>query len=317
VKPVAPRARAGPRTRPRRFTARLEPLVPPLVAAVSALLGRLSWSATQRFGRGLGRLAWSVGGRDRQRTLDHLALAFPDLPIAARRALGRDCFRHQGMNLAECLHLLHKDCEDLARHVEVEGWEHVERAREKGRPLVLITGHCGNWEILGAALNCRGLGMAVVARSLDEPRLQGLLAGLRKRFGTATIERGSDGAARQILGLLRRGGALGMLIDQDTKVDGVWVPFFGHPAFTPVGAAKIALRQGTDVIPTFAERRPDGSHRIRIQPPLDLPNDPQEATAVMTLAIEEQVRRHPEQWVWMHRRWRRQPAPAGSQPGSI
>lgn len=99
-----------------------------------------------------------------------------------------------------------------------------------------------------------------------------------------------------------------MLIDQDTKVDGVWVPFFGRPAFTPVGAAKIALRQKTEVIPTFVERRPDGSHLVRIHPPLDLPEDPREATAVMTRAIEEQVRRQPEQWVWMHRRWRRQPA---------
>jgi KDO2-lipid IV(A) lauroyltransferase len=277
------------------------------VGALSALLGRLSWSAVQRVGRGIGRLAWALGRRDRRRTLDHLALAFPVLPENAHRALGRDCFRHQGMNLAECLHLLHKDCADLARHVEVEGWEEVERARANGRPLVLVTGHCGNWEILGAALNCRGLGMAVVARSLDEPRLQGMLAGLRDRFGTATIERGSGAAARQILGILRRGGALGMLIDQDTKVDGVWVPFFGRSAFTPVGAAKIALRQGTDVIPTFVERRPDGSHRIRIHPALDLPEDPREATAMMTRAIEEQVRRHPEQWVWMHRRWRRQP----------
>ncbi|MEA2695360.1 MAG: Kdo2-lipid lauroyltransferase/acyltransferase [Acidobacteriota bacterium] len=281
------------------------------MGALSALLGRLSWSAVQRVGRGIGRLAWVLGRRDRRRTLDHLALALPDLPAGARRALGRDCFRHQGMNLAECLHLLHKDCADLARHVEVEGWEEVERARANGRPLVLVTGHCGNWEILGAALNCRGLGMAVVARSLDEPRLQGMLAGLRDRFGTATIERGSGAAARQILGILRRGGALGMLIDQDTKVDGVWVPFFDRPAFTPVGAAKIALRQRTDVIPTFVERLPDGSHRIRIHPALDLPEDPREATAMMTRAIEEQVRRHPEQWVWMHRRWRRQPGVGG------
>jgi KDO2-lipid IV(A) lauroyltransferase len=307
IAPVRPAGRTGHRRRPRRWTARLEPLVPPLVHAFSALLGRLPWPAVQRLGRGLGRLAWSLGRRDRGRTLDHLALAFPDLSASDRQALGRDCFRHQGMNLAECLHLLHKDCADIARHVEVQGWEEIVRARESGRPLVLVTGHCGNWELLAATLNCRGLGMAVVARSLDEPRLQGMLAGLRRRFGTATIERGSEGAARQILGTLRRGGVLGMLIDQDTKVDGVWVPFFGHPAFTPVGAAKIALRQGTEVIPAFIERRPDGSHLVRVQKALELPQDAQEATAVMTRAIEEQVRRRPEQWVWMHRRWRRQP----------
>jgi Kdo2-lipid IVA lauroyltransferase/acyltransferase len=303
---------AAPRARPRRFSARLEPLVPVLAAGLSRLLGRLSWPGVQRLGRGLGLLAWTFGRRDRRRSLDHLALAFPELPEKARQALARDCFRHQGMNLAECLHLLHGDCADVSRHVEVRGWEEVERARASGRPLLIVTGHCGNWELLAAALNCRGLGMAVVARALDEPRLQGMLAGLRRRFGTATIERGSDGAARQMLGLLRRGEALGMLIDQDTKVDGVWVPFFGRPAFTPVGAAKIALRQATVVLPVFIERRPDGSHLARVLPALDLPEDPREATALMTRAIEEQVRRHPEQWVWMHRRWRRQPPGEGA-----
>jgi len=314
-----PRPVAGGRRRPRRWTARLEPLVPPLIRALSACLQPLSWAAVDRIGRGLGRLAWQLGRRDRQRTLDHLALALPELSAAARRTLGRDCFRHQGMNLAECLYLLgadradRADCAEIARRVEVQGWEQIERARQSGRPLVLITGHCGNWELLGAALNCRGLGMAVVARSLDDARLQRLLAGLRGRFGTATIERGSEGAARQILTLLRRGGVLGMLIDQDTKVDGVWVPFFGRPAFTPVGAAKIALRQGASVIPTFVERRADGSHLVTIHPPLALPEDAEGATAVMTRAIEEQVRRHPEQWVWMHRRWRRQPPQAAPQ----
>jgi len=84
-------------------------------------------------GRVLGRLAWTLGRCDRKRALDHLALAFPNLPERDRRQLGRDCFRHQGMNLAECLHLFHHDCEDLARHVVVEGWEEMERARATGR----------------------------------------------------------------------------------------------------------------------------------------------------------------------------------------
>src|SRR6202035_3390432 len=125
-------------------------------------------------------------------------------------------------------------------------------------------------------------------------------------------ERGSEGAARQILGTLRRGGALGMLIDQDTKVDGVWVPFFGRPAFTPVGAAKIALRQRARVIAVFIERLPDGSPLARAVPPLDLPADPREATARMTAVVEEQIRRRPEQWAWMHRLGRRQPPAAAS-----
>jgi KDO2-lipid IV(A) lauroyltransferase len=293
-----------------RLRARLEPLL--LNAGLRLLtstLGRLSWPAAQRLGRTIGALGWQLSRRDRRRTLEHLALAYPDMPEAQRSRLGRDCFRHHGTTLGECLHLFHRDCRFVQSVVEVVGWEEVERARGEDRPILILTGHCGNWELLAAAINCRGLGMSVVARPLDEPDQQRMLAALRKRFGTPTIARGSEGAARQLLGTLRRSGALGMLIDQDTKVDGVWVPFFGRPAFTPVAAAKIALRQNVAVIPTFIERLPDGRHLATFHPTLDLPDDPTEATALMTAKIEEQVRRHPEQWVWMHRRWRRQPNP--------
>ena len=204
----------------------------------TSTLGRLPWRAAQRAGRAIGALGWTLSRRDRRRALDHLALAYPDTPEAERRRIARGCFRHFGEMLGECLHLFHRDCDFVRSVVEVQGWEEIEKVRREGRPLVIVTGHCGNWELLAAAINCAGVGMAVVARPLDEPRQQRLLAGLRERFGTPTIERGGEGAVRQLLNTLRRGGALGLLIDQDTKVEGVWVPFFGRPAFTPVGAAE-------------------------------------------------------------------------------
>lgn len=301
-----------PRRKKSRLRARLEPaLLSSALWLLTSTLGRLSWRASQRAGRSIGSLAWTLSRRDRRRALDHLALAYPEMPETERRRLARDCFRHLGTVLGECLHLFHRDCAFVGSIVEILGFEEVEKIRREERPLVLFTGHCGNWELLGAAVNCRGVGMTVVARSLDEPEQQEMLAGLRARFGTPTIERGSEGAVRQLLGTLRRGGALGMLIDQDSgKMEGVWVPFFGRPAFTPVGAAKIALKQKAAVVPVFIERLADGRHRVRFQPPLDLPDDPEAATALMTAQIEEQVRRLPEQWVWMHRRWRRQPNPA-------
>ena len=278
-----------------------------LVAFLVGTIGRLSWRGAQRAGAALGALGWRVARRDRRRAIEHLGVAFPDLDSPARRRLARACFRHLGVTLGESLHLLRCDAAQLLSHVEIEGWDVLESARDAGRPLVIITGHCGNWEILAASLSSRGLSLAAVARSLDEPGLQRMLENLRARFGTRTIERGREGAARLLLGALRRGTALGLLIDQDTQVEGVWVPFFGRPAFTPVGAAKIALKQKAAVVPAFIERRPDGSHLARILPPLDLPDDPEEATAVMTRAIEEQIRRRPEQWVWVHRRWKRRP----------
>jgi|CXWL01.1.fsa_nt_gi KDO2-lipid IV(A) lauroyltransferase len=297
-----------------------------LFKAVAPAFALLSWATCQRLGPRLGDLGWRVSRRDRERTLAHLELALPELAPDERLALARASFRHHGTTLAECLHLLRRDPATVRRVTTVLGWEHVEAARKTGRPLVILTGHCGNWELLAALINARGLGMAVVARQLDDAVMDRLLVGFRARFGTETIARGSMHAARRLLTVLRSGGALGMLIDQDTKVEGVWVPFFGRPAYTPVGAAQIALRQKALVLPVFIERltpgepcpvavrelpagapAPPGQHLVRFLPPLDLPPTPTGATATMTAAIEEQVRRRPSQWVWMHRRWRRQP----------
>jgi KDO2-lipid IV(A) lauroyltransferase len=301
----------GRRSRSRWSQTRKDRLEPALLNGalhlLTATLGRLPWRAAQRIGAAIGRAGWWVSRRDRRRTLEHLRLAFPELTEGARKRIGRASFRHHGITLGECLYLFHALPAHVERVVEARGWENVEAARAAGRPILFVTGHCGNWELLAAFINVHGVGMSVVARSLDEPAQQRLLAGLRERFGTTTIERGAEGAARRLLGALRAGRALGMLIDQDTRVDGVWVPFFGRPAFTPVGAAKIALRQNTAVLPIFIERRKDGSHLATFHPPLELTEDPTEATAAMTATIEAQIRRVPEQWVWMHRRWRRQP----------
>lgn len=267
------------------------------------------WRTAQAIGASIGWAGWLVAGRERRRILEHLAIAFPELPLTQRKRLGRRSLRHQGTSLGECLYLLTRDCTAVNDRVRVEGWETVERLREHRRPLLILTGHCGNWELLAAAINCRGLDMRVVARELDEEGFQSLLLALRSRFGTETITRGSPGAARALLTVLRDGGALGMLIDQDTRVDGVWVPFFGHPAYTPVAAAELARRHDTAVIPAFIERRPDGSHLARFQEPLDLPDAVEDATALMHACIEAQIRRVPAQWVWMHRRWRRHPNP--------
>ena len=281
-----------------------------LLRALGRVLKRTSWRSVQRWGRRLGDLAWRVARRDRRRSLTHLALAFPDLPETDHRRIARACFRHLGTNVTELLHLRGRPDREVLEHVQVEGWERIEALGEKGKPLLVLTGHCGNWELLGPVFRALGVPLSAVVRAPDEPRLQRLLDDLRRGFGTHTIERGSPGAVRELLTALREGRALMMLIDQDTRVEGARVPFFGHPANTPVGAARLALKRGAAVVPAFMEREGDGRHSARFLPPLDLPPDPTEATAVMTAAIERQIRRRPEQWVWMHRRWRRGREPA-------
>ncbi len=274
---------------------------------LAALCGRLSWRGAQRLGRGIGRLGWTLSRRDRRRALDHLALAFPERPAAERRAVARAAFLQQGMNLTELLHLLRRGLADLAPRLAIEGWEEIEAARAGGRAVVGVTGHCGNWELIAGAFTLQGLPLAAAAREIEDPSLQELLLAVRGAMGATTIARGGRAASRQLLEVLRKGGALAILIDQDTRVEGVWVPFFGRPAYTPVGAARIALRQGVSVVPIFAERQDDGTHLVRCLPALDLPADETAATALMTAAIEAQIRRRPEQWVWWHKRWRRQP----------
>ncbi len=277
------------------------------------LLGRLRWEHAQRLGRGLGSLAWYATRRNRRKALAHLAVAFPELSSARRQALGRACFRHLGTSIGELLHVYHREASEACRHVRVEGWEEIERIRARGQPIVVMTAHCGNWELLSTVNESHGLGLAAIARQLDDPSLHGLAVGLRRHLGSVTIARGSRSSSRELLRTLRRRGALVLLIDQDIpSADGVWVPFFGRLAHTPLAPANLALRLGAAVVPSFVERLDDGSHLVTFHPPMELDADPLAATAAMTARIEEQIRRRPEQWVWMHRRWRHRPPEDGT-----
>jgi KDO2-lipid IV(A) lauroyltransferase len=137
---------------------------------------------------------------------------------------------------------------------------------------------------------------------------------LRERFGAEVVARGSD-AGRRLLSALGRNRVIGLLIDQDIRdIPGVFVPFFGKDAWTPSGASSLALHRQCPVVPAFAHRRPDGRHAVEISPPIPLPLEGSkedrivELTAAATAAIERQIRAHPAQWVWMHRRWRTRPS---------
>lgn len=302
---------SGPGTKKLRRALRAWTLVPS-VRLLRGFFGLLPWGLCQRLGAGLGLLARLLIGRDRRRAEAHLALAFPDLSEADRRVLVRSCFRHLGTALAELLHIWGRPAAAAGRYVEVVGFEEIERIRSTGRPIVVLTGHVGNWELISCANESHGLGLVAMTRGLDDEGLQQIALDLRSHLGSEAIARGSKASSRQMLRTLRRGGALAMLIDQDIDTDGVWVPFFGRLAHTPTAGADIALRLGAEVVPTFAERLPNGRHRITFHPALELPQDVTEATAVMTAAIEKQIRRCPEQWVWMHRRWRRRPPGEGA-----
>jgi KDO2-lipid IV(A) lauroyltransferase len=281
---------------------------------LAPVCGRLSWQRTQRIGAWLGGVVWRRGQRDRRRSLEHLSIAFPELDTTRREEIGEAASRHLLTSVMEVLHLLRRPREEAQSHVEIVGFEHIEQILEEKKTIVVLTAHCGNWELLSTTNASHDLGLAGMARASDDPFLAQLLVDFRLHLGSETIVRGSKGSSRQLLRLLRRRGALGLLIDQDIETDGVWVPFFGRLAHTPRAAADLAQRLGARVVPAFSERLEDGSHRVTFHPPLELPECAVEATALMTQAIEQQIRRRPEQWVWQHRRWRRRPPDPAATP---
>jgi Kdo2-lipid IVA lauroyltransferase/acyltransferase len=274
------------------------------------LLARLARALPLRtglsLGRGLGRLAWHVVRRERNKALRHLAAAFPERTEAERRRIARAMFRHLGESIFEIAWIPRLNPAALARTTEIHGIENLREAVEAGRGVVLFTGHCGNWEWLCAVIALSGFQLNPIAREIDDPRLNEFITGIRASQGAKTIGRGSSASAKEMLQTLRRGEILGVLIDQSIRADSVELPFFGRPAPTPVGAARIAVRAGAAVLTAFDERR-DGRHIVRFDRwrPTSRGDDPGELTAAMHRTIEEQIARRPEQWVWMHDRWRR------------
>lgn len=265
----------------------------------------MSLERARSTGRRIGALAHSVTPRERRKAIESASIAFPEWPPERRAALVAESFRHLGESLFEVLWMPNLDRETMERTTRFEGLENLRRALEGGRGVVLFTGHCGNWEWMAASIALAGFEMNVVAREIYDPRINDFIVESRARFGMKTIGRGTGDAARDILKTLRTGAILGVLIDQNIRAESAKVPFFGRPAETPIGPARLAIRAGASAIAGFIERR-EGRQVIRFEEPVSTTRDMDavDLTARLTMSIENQIRRVPEQWVWMHQRWR-------------
>lgn len=258
----------------------------------------------------LGGVARRFAPKDMKRARQHLEIAFPAISDEAREKLLQASMRHLGRTAAETLWLLRASASEVDEVCDICGQEHLFQALESGKGAVLITGHLGNWELLNARLGTAGIPMTIAVKDVYDPRVDNLATALRSRFGSQVVHRGRNAGAR-LFEALNNNRVNGLLIDQDIRdIPGVHVPFFGRPALTPIGAAQLALKAGCPIVPAFVHRKADGKHLAEVFPPLDAPI-PQETrdqvvelTAAATAAIESQIRRFPEQWVWMHRRWR-------------
>ena len=198
--------------------------------------------------------------------------------------------------------------EEMLARVEFEGEEHVRAAHAQGRGVLFVTGHFGYWELQAMVHALRLRPMAVVARALDNPPLNALLESIRTRTGNSVIYR--QGTLRRILRTLQAGDGVGILIDQHIMTrDAIYVDFFNRPAATTAAVAMLALRTGAPVVPLFALPLGAGRYRMVYEHPVvppasDSADAVQDFTQRCTDVLEMYVRRNPELWLWMHRRWR-------------
>ena len=276
-----------------------------ILKIIGAVVRRFPLSFARAIGLTLGHIAWHVLGRDRRRAMKNVATAFPDLKKRKRRVIVRDMFHHLGMSVMEILWLPNVNAKNYDETTTIAGIDRIAQLIREGHGVVIFTAHCGNWEWLayGTGLKCPNV--TVLQRERNEPDIGRLIVDTRAKANVHTIDRGSVGAGREMIQALRHGGLLAFLIDQSLQTESVKVPFFGVPAPTPVGPAKLAARTESYVASAFVHRE-GGKQHLTFSEPVQVlrDSDPAEITRKMTAAIEAQIRRHPEQWVWFHKRWK-------------
>jgi len=287
----------------------------------------------RRWGQGIGRLCgllfYGISPRHRRIAIDNLQRAFgPALPPSGRARLARASFAHAGMILADAAYFRRTALAPLDSVAVYEGKEHLLAAASEGRGVLVFSAHFGHWELVALLQARLGVPFTMVVRPLENRRLDRLLTRLRGLTGNEVIAKYD--AARGVLRALRGGRAVALLIDQNVRGEGgLFVEFFGVPASTTPALATFSLKCGAPMVPVFSYPMPDGRLRIRYGPPLRVERSGRVAEDIMaatrrcTAVLEEEIRRHPEYWLWMHNRWRTRPPshprreaePPGREPG--
>jgi len=305
--PVVPRTVSS--TRAISFPHRLE------YWAAAGVLGLLGW-LPHRVSRGvcaaLAALAYWFWPRLRHVGLFNLRLAFPEWTERQRRRVLGGVFRNFGRMLADFARFPQLNRANIERLIIYDGFEHYARAREQGKGVIFLTAHFGNWELSSFAHGLYGYPLSFTVRQMDNPLLDELINRLRCLSGGHTIEK--NDFARQALRVLKQGEALGILMDTNMlAAEGVFVDFFGRPASTTTGPARIARKTGAPLVLGLAIWDTKlGKYRLRFEPVEWIHRDDAEEeilvnTANFTRLIEDYVRRYPDQWLWVHRRWKTRP----------
>ena len=269
--------------------------------------------ASHALGMGIGKLAYWLHPRLRQVGMRNLALAFPEKSIAERRGILRGVYRSLGRLLAEVAKFPDYTLENVHRFAVHDGLENYLAARDRGKGVLFMTAHLGGWEIGSFVQSLYGYWLNIVARKLDNPLLERWVRRRRELHGNRMHDK--DEYARGLLVAMKRGETVGVLMDTNmTPPQGAFVNFFGIPACTALGVARVAMHTGAAVVPAFTLWDEElGKYRLHIEPAIPtVSTGDDEADAIAntqnyTAALERAVRANPDQWLWVHRRWKTRP----------
>jgi len=259
----------------------------------------------------LGKMAFRIVGKHREIAISNLDTVLKG-DHASNARIAKRVFSNLAKNGAEWIKLSSLEpnrIDDLV--TEFQGAEFLDDALSEGKGAVILGFHFGNWEMLGIYLRHKGYDGAVIVRRIYFHKYDKIITNMRRRFSVQGIYR--DESPKKMLRVLKNGGVLGVLADQDVdSVDGVFVDFFGKPAYTPTAPVKLAMTAKAKIIPAFVIRKPDNTHKIVLEKPIDpvsenkTEEDVKRYTQAWTDVLEKYVRQYPEQWVWVHRRWKTQ-----------
>ncbi len=282
------------------------------IIIVKSIFNAIPRRLALKFGTFAGGVWYLLGTKDRNRAVKQIMSALKYSENKAG-ALARACFEEMGRNLCDVVRMGKWSKEFMERIVRVEGLEHFEKEYARGKGVLALTGHIGNFELLAAWFSyCKGVKVSVIGRQLYDKRLDRMLVDQRRRFHLENIP--TTASPLSLVKTFRDGRALGVLLDQDSsKISGYFVDFFGKKANTAAGPVFIALKTGAPIVPMAIYREGETRYVIRVLPPLEIgwTND-RRSDMLMALgqcnrALEELIMWDPSQWVWIHDRWRNRP----------
>lgn len=274
------------------------------------ILNLIPFNFSLKIGETLGKCLFSLDRKHREITLTNLRRAFRNEKNEREISeIAKACYENLGRSFVEFSRLLRHNPEYVKKYIIIDGFENYINAKEKGRGVLYLTAHCGNWELMALTQALMGYPLSIVARPIDNPYLNRKVEQIRTRYGNKIIEKRR--AMRGILRCLDEKGTIGVLLDQNvTKKEGVFVDFFGESACTNKGMALIASKIGAPVLPAFIHYLGGGRHRIivgeeiEIERSGDAEKDVISNTSRFTKIIEDHIRKYPEEWLWLHRRWK-------------